>query len=76
MRLGISRHRTAFLCIRRSFNTSNNDNADSQNGKNIQKSEASGKITRKVRKEFQATTNENLKPENIRSNFLNNLLKF
>lgn len=73
VRLGISRQRITFPCIRRSFGTSNDDSGSSQT-ESLQKSEASGKIRSEIRKESRsrtpnATTNENLKPENIRSNF-------
>uniref|UniRef100_A0A0R3RT51 Small ribosomal subunit protein mS31 n=1 Tax=Elaeophora elaphi TaxID=1147741 RepID=A0A0R3RT51_9BILA len=75
MRLGINIQRIAFPCIRRTLGTSNDDNASSQIGKNLQKSKASGKTVSEIRKEsrstiLKATTNENLKPENIRKKLL------
>ncbi|EFO26442.1 hypothetical protein LOAG_02047 [Loa loa] len=71
--LGISRQRIAFPRIRRSFDTSNDGNAGSQT-ESLQRSKTSDKNI-SIRQESKnmapkATTNENLKPEDIRKKLL------
>ncbi|MCP9259092.1 28S ribosomal protein S31, mitochondrial [Dirofilaria immitis] len=71
VRLGISRHSIAFSQILRFSNTSNDGSASSEAEEDFQKSKPSIKTVHKIKKSKSSTpeakTNENLKPENIRT---------
>lgn len=76
VRLGISKQLKTLLCIPRSFCTSSGDSTGSQS-ESVQRSKASGKNVLEIGKESRNTArkeiaDENLKPANIRSNFVLN----